>query len=224
MNNMTPDIIFQNSHFLIIDKPAEVLSVPSRTGEKDPRPVAGIMMQELLGKKIYPVHRIDEDVSGLLMFALTADAHRTANQWFEKHEVVKTYEALSLPIESDREKWTALQLWTCKLMRGKKRAYEAEFGKDSSTRAQCVGENREGRSVWHLQPLTGRSHQLRYEMTRHGFPIDGDSLYASQMPVRLGAGISLRAFRLDFSSCQKRDRFEFPAEIQLPSSIEIKKI
>ena len=212
---MTPEIIFQNEHFLIIDKPAEVLSVPSRTGAKDPRPVAGILMQDLLGKKIYPVHRIDEDVSGLLLFALSADAHRTANQWFEKHEVIKTYAALSVPVAADRETWASPQQWTCKLMRGKKRAYEAEFGKESATRAQYVSETREGRSMCHLQPLTGRSHQLRYEMTRHGFPIDGDSLYASTVPVRLGTGIALRAFRLDFSGCQNRARYDLPAVIEI---------
>jgi 23S rRNA-/tRNA-specific pseudouridylate synthase len=44
---MSPNVIFKNSHFAVIDKPVATLSVPSRLGREDPRPVAGILLQEL---------------------------------------------------------------------------------------------------------------------------------------------------------------------------------
>jgi tRNA pseudouridine32 synthase/23S rRNA pseudouridine746 synthase len=217
---MTPEITFQNAHFVIVDKPPETLSVPSRFGQKDPRPVIGTILQSSLKVRIFPVHRLDEDVSGLLLFAFNAEAHRTANRWFEGHAVIKTYEALSKEIPLDLSNpYRTPQTWTCKLMRGKKRAYEADFGKESLTRALLVGQNHSGRSVWHLQPLTGRSHQLRYEMAKHGFPIDRDNLYGSDRPAESGQGIALRAFRLDFSRCDGRERFNLPAEIQIPTNI-----
>jgi len=96
---MSPNIIFKNQHFVIVDKPVATLSVPSRLGRQDPRPVAGIILQEFLGIQVYPLHRLDEDTSGLLMFGLSAAASRAGNQWFEGHQILKTYEALSRPID-----------------------------------------------------------------------------------------------------------------------------
>lgn len=208
---MNPNIIFKNMHFVVVDKPVATLSVPSRLGRQDPRPVAGIILQEFLGIQVYPLHRLDEDTSGLLMFGLTAAASRAGNQWFEGHKILKTYEALSRPIDdADVNRWQAGQKWECKLMRGKRRAYEASFGKPAVTLAQLTGHSQSGRSVWHLNPITGRSHQLRYEMARHGFPIDGDHLYGSEAAAKSTPGIDLRAFKLDFKDCLNRSDFDLP--------------
>jgi len=213
---MSLTIAFENSHFVIIDKPVAMLSVPSRLGKEDPRPVAGILLQDSLKRQIYPVHRLDEDVSGLLMFALTAEAAKAGNAWFEKHEAIKTYEAISIHINpQDLPRWQSDQTWESRLMRGKKRAYEASFGKPSKTTACVIGSTAEGRSVWRLQPLTGRSHQLRYEMARHGFPIDGDELYGSTAKGLSSPGIDLRAIRLQFELCANREKFGLPPIIEL---------
>ena len=98
-------------------------------------------------------------------------------------------------------------------MRGKRRAYEASFGKPAVTKSHWTGHSKQGRSVWSLIPVTGRSHQLRYEMARHGFPIDGDSLYGSQTTALMAPGIDLRAFKLNFSNCSDKDPFELPDEL-----------
>lgn len=219
---MTLNIVFKNTEFVIIDKPGGMLSVPSRLGAKDPRPVAGICLQTELGQQVFPVHRLDEDVSGLLMFALTTAAHRIANKWFEQHQIVKTYEALATVAENvDLTPWTPPVLWECKLMRGKKRAYEAEFGKPAVTRAMLVSITPEHKTTWHLQPLTGRSHQLRYEMMRHGFPIDGDSLYGSKVLFTEKNSIGLRAVQLDFRVCNNRTQYSLPEIISLPTTVPI---
>lgn len=106
-------------------------------------------------------------------------------------------------------------------MRGKKRAYEAEFGKKSVTKAKLVGHTSNGRAVWHLQPLTGRSHQLRYEMARHGFPIDGDKLYGSTVSDDAWIGIKLRAAKLDFTSCKNHKDYDLPAIISLETVVPL---
>lgn len=211
---MSPNIMFKNQHFVIVDKPVATLSVPSRLGRQDPRPVVGIILQEFLGVQVYPLHRLDEDTSGLLMFGLTAAASRAGNQWFEGHQILKTYEALSRPLDpADENLWQVEQKWECKLMRGKRRAYEASFGKPSVTVAQFTGHSQSGRSVWQLNPITGRSHQLRYEMARHGFPIDGDHLYGSEVVAKSIPGIDLRAFKLDFKNCSDRSDFDLPDQL-----------
>ena len=61
---------------VVVDKPAGWLSVPSHAGTADPRPVVGTRLQTQLGGRLWPVHRLDEDVSGLLLFARSAAAHR----------------------------------------------------------------------------------------------------------------------------------------------------
>ena len=211
---MTLQIIFKNEFFVAIDKPSAMLSVPSRLGRADPRPVAGIMLQEQLKTQVYPLHRLDEDTSGLLIFALTSEASKVGNQWFERHEIQKTYAAISIPAKPDQlGRWGKEQLWQCLLVRGKKRAFEATHGKPSITKARLVGHTSEGRSIWQLQPITGRAHQLRYEMARHGFPIDGDVLYGSSSKPRSDSGIDLRAYCLDFRLCRDRSRFRLPDDI-----------
>ena len=209
-------IVFKNLHFVVIDKPAAVLSVPSRMGRSDPRPVAGISLQEQLGCRIFPVHRLDEDTSGLLIFALSTEASRAGNLWFENHEIIKTYEALSIPLALQNvQRWSTEHTWENRLMRGKKRAYEAAYGKPSVTKARCVTASSENKSVWHLQPITGRSHQLRYEMARHGFPIAGDTLYGSKQKPDGEQGIDLRAFKLDLTNCKSRNDFQLPDIISI---------
>ena len=210
------EIIFKNQHFCAVHKQAEWLSVPSRDGVKDPRPVVGKQLDEDLGMRIWPCHRLDEDVSGVLLFALSGPAHKVANGWFEQHQVVKTYEALSEDTGT-LPPFKQVQEWQCKLMRGKRRAYEAAFGKDSHTKAWLKGrENYNGLKVcvWNLQPLTGRPHQLRYEMARHGWPIVGDALYGSKQTF-LEPGIALQAVTLDFSQCPRREEFQLPEKLSV---------
>lgn len=215
MTELNLEVVFQNEHFCAVFKPAKYLSVPSRMGEKDTRPVAGIQLQIQLGQTVWPCHRLDEDVSGLLLFALSANAHRNANAWFEQHTLQKIYQALSEEITTETG---AKHLWKCRLMRGKRRAYEAAFGKESRTEAVCLGPSRKSNhhSLWQLKPLTGRSHQLRYEMSKHGAPILGDTLYGSKSTF-YEDGIALRAVRLDFSQCKEASSFGLPPLLTLRS-------
>lgn len=207
------DIVFENTHFVIVNKPAGMLSVPSRQGSKDPRPVVGLLLQKQLQTKIFPCHRLDLEVSGLLLFAKTAQAHKAANRWFEKHEVQKIYHALAEGDAARAEQFLRQTEWQCKLVRGKKRAFEADYGDPAQTLVKFLGE-REGHLFFELSPLTGRSHQLRYEMYRHQFPICGDTLYGAKKPWS-DAGIALKATALDFRKSQKREAFGLPEKIEI---------
>ena len=202
-------IIFQNDFFIIIDKPVGVLSVPSRLGEKDERPCAGLLLQSDLNKQIYPCHRLDFEVSGLLMFALEKDAHRVASRWFEQGEIQKKYEAWTTGFAPS---FTS-DIWNSKLLRGKKRAYEAPHGKESITNVKFLGTTEKGHLRFELEPVTGRSHQLRYELFKHEFPILGDTLYGS--PYQVKEGIALRSFEIDFSKCPERELLKLPLKVSV---------
>lgn len=200
-------IIFQNESFVVVDKAAGVLSVPSRLGEKEERSCVGTLLQNELGQQIYPCHRLDFEVSGLLLFALNKEAHRIASRWFEQGEIQKKYEAWCSGISPT----FTTAVWLSKLLRGKKRAYETPHGKESITNVKYLGLNGQGVLRFELEPVTGRSHQLRFEMFKHQFPILGDELYGGKPSVR--QGIALRSFSIDFSRCPERERFKLPMQI-----------
>lgn len=211
-SNLKLTMIFDNEHFVVVDKPASWLSVPSRLGEKDPRPVVGTFLEKNMKVKIFPTHRLDQEVSGLLLFAKQPEAHRVANGWFENKMILKTYEAITdaNPIPPWPKNET-LQ-WSCELLRGKKRVYESPHGKPSLTIASWVDvvthHSREG-ILWRLNPITGRSHQLRFELARHEFPIWGDELYGSKASY-IEEGIALRSVQMKFPA-DDAQRFGLPA-------------
>lgn len=225
---MKLEIVFENENFVFADKPALVLSTLSREGARDERECLGIELQNQLKIQIFPVHRLDFEVSGLVMFAKNAKAHRLANEWFEKKQVFKVYHALSgdqsfehIPenIKNHRRHFVPTLnekfLWKSRLLRGKKRSYEHATGKASETEAIYLG--REAQRKWHhweLHPLTGRPHQLRYELSRHGFPIIGDELYGSKISFTK-PGIALRAVKIDFTAAKNADSLGLPRDLQI---------
>jgi tRNA pseudouridine32 synthase/23S rRNA pseudouridine746 synthase len=218
VENKAYTTVFENEHFIIVDKKAMVLSVPGRLGEEDSRPVLGRILEEDLKLTIYPVHRLDYEVQGLIMYAKTPAAHKAGNAWFEKKEVTKTYVALSTPLPDTKTQ--AFKIgerleWKSKLLRGKKRAYESSHGKDSLTHATLIKvEN--GIFHWELNPITGRSHQLRFELFHHDHPIIGDELYSSPEKFE-GEGIALRAFKIDFSQAKNAKTFLLPEILEIKS-------
>jgi len=159
------------------------------------------------------------------MFARNSRAHRAASGWFEGHALQKTYEAIALPNESCKELHSETPqgqplIWEAVLVRGKKRAFEASHGKKSLTRAWFVRELELGgapaakkHQIWRLEPVTGRSHQLRWEMSRHGIPILGDCLYGgAPLGVPVCDAIALRAVQLSFSEKVDASAFGLPPE------------
>ena len=93
------------------------------------------------------------------------------------------------------------------LAKGKKRAYIADFGKKAQTFAKLMEVN-EKFYRFQLNPITGRSHQLRFEMYRHHYPILGDELYGSS--EKFSKGIALRAFELNLKNCPSREKYQLP--------------
>lgn len=204
------EIVFKNDHFIIVDKAPNVLSVPSRMGNDEHRPCLGRILEDDLKKRLYPVHRLDYEVQGLIIYALTSSAQRDANGWFEHKSIQKIYSAITK--SSDNFKVGESYEWKCKLLRGKKRAYESPAGKESLTIAKLILKDEKDFFHWELRPITGRSHQLRYELYRHDMAIVGDNLYGS-IEKFSAEGIALRAFEIDFSSVVNRGTYLLPEKI-----------
>ncbi len=200
-------IYCQNDQLCFVEKPAGTLSVPSRLGLKDTRIVVGKELETQLVRKIYPLHRLDFEVSGLMVFALTEMSHRLVSQEWESKNVKKTYRALSLSKNLDLK--TGINgTWRSVLAKGKKRAFEAEWGKPAITEWEILDQflldSTEKIIWWQLSPITGRSHQLRFELSKNETPILGDFLYGapktSRNQILAENEIALRSHSIEFST------------------------
>jgi tRNA pseudouridine32 synthase / 23S rRNA pseudouridine746 synthase len=219
-------ILFQNKDFVICDKKALTLSTPDR--HKSDRPCLGLELQRELGMQIFPVHRLDFEVSGVIMYATNTHAHKASQDWFQKKLIQKKYKALTLkqdfshwPENVSAERQT-LDLkagveffWKMKILRGKRRSFESAHGDCAETKAVFHGFRSE-HLEWDMYPITGRAHQLRLELSRHGFPILGDELYGSKFKLNstiwpYGA-VALRAIEIQFGQ-------KISEEFQLPLTV-----
>jgi tRNA pseudouridine32 synthase/23S rRNA pseudouridine746 synthase len=204
------------------------LTVPGRFGDEDSGPALGRQLEQQLGQRLWPVHRLDREVSGLVLFARSAEAHRLANAAFEGRRVDKQYQALTegaplIPFCPASFSWQSL------LVRGKKRAFEAPHGKQAVTRAEALARipaepwlapdspplSPSQLVRWQLYPETGRPHQLRVHLARAGFAVAGDALYGAKTKFVQPAAIALRSVRLAFNQDDAR-ALGIPGPIELP--------
>jgi tRNA pseudouridine32 synthase/23S rRNA pseudouridine746 synthase len=201
---MTLPIVFESEFLLAVDKPHGWLTTPARE-RGDPRPCLGRELQKQVGKQIFPVHRLDFEVAGLTLWAKDPRSHSMAQSWFEDMQIDKIYEAYS---QGGGEPPSTTLDWRSQLAKGKRRAFTAEHGKPSLTHARVTGIEKKWWK-WELRPVTGRPHQLRVEMARHGYPIVGDVLYGGH-PVSVHDWIALRAVELGFQRISSESRLGLP--------------
>jgi tRNA pseudouridine32 synthase/23S rRNA pseudouridine746 synthase len=164
-------VLHADDRVVVIDKPAGLLSVPGRT-EPD---CASARVQALYPDALV-VHRLDQATSGLLLFARGPQAQRELSADFAERRIGKAYIAvvtgflegeglIDLPIGADWPNRPRQQV-------------DHERGKPSQTRWRVLAhEGRHTRVA--LDPLTGRTHQLRVHLAALGHAILGDTLYAA---------------------------------------------
>lgn len=163
-------ILYQDDDCVAVMKPCGVAAVPERA---DDEACLGALLGRQLGRRVFPVHRLDKEVSGVILYALTAAAHRFLNTAFERREVHKTYLAVVHgAVATDRG---FIRRPLREFGSGRMGVDDAN-GKPSETRYEVV--RRSGRfSLVRLHPLTGRRHQLRVHLYSIGHPIAGDVRY-----------------------------------------------
>lgn len=222
------DVVFENENFVVCNKPSQVLSVPSRD-RLEKRSCLGLLLKERYGTDILPVHRLDYEVSGLIIYALNSKAHKISQSWFEQKKITKMYIAKTSlqnfshwpeSVATDRSTIDITTqkefFWRTQIFRGKKRSFESPQGSIAETRALIVDSDLSEIS-WQLYPLTGKPHQLRLELSRHGFPILGDQLYGSARTLK--CGIALKAVTLDLTGIS--NRLGLPPSIHLPHQLPL---
>ncbi len=198
--------VFVDEHILVINKPAG-LSVLPEGWDKG----ASYLVKELEEKfnKIWVVHRIDKITSGIILFALNAEAHRSLNIQFEKHEVEKKYHALVNGVPKWSEKITKFPL-RVNVGHKHRTMVDDRNGVKSETRFKLM-EQYQLSAMVEAMPMTGRTHQIRVHAYALGHPLLGDVLYSAP-ESKIISRPALHAFSLTFSHPVTGNRVSFQAD------------
>jgi tRNA pseudouridine32 synthase / 23S rRNA pseudouridine746 synthase len=189
-------LIYQDDSLLVLDKPGGLLSVPGRGAGKQDCLLTRVRKRFADAEC---VHRLDMETSGLMLVARGKPAQRTLSRLFEQRLVYKHYIAMVQGRVTPMAGEIHLPL-ICDWPNRPRQRVDHAAGKPSTTRYRVLHHDRASNTTRvALQPLTGRSHQLRVHMLSLGHSILGDSLYATAgtetPPSRLMLHATALAFR-----------------------------
>ena len=191
-------VIHVDDSFVVLNKPSGMLSVPGRGPEK--QDCLSSRVQTLFADALV-VHRLDMATSGLLVMARGPLAQRRLNDAFAQRMVHKRYIAwVSGQLETPGDDWRDIDLpiivdWPNRPLR----VIDHQRGQASVTRVRAVQIDPTGnRTLVELEPITGRSHQLRVHLQAIGHPILGDALYAPGAVAAMASRLQLHASNLAF--------------------------
>jgi RluA family pseudouridine synthase len=192
---MNIEILYSDPNLLAVNKPSGLLTIPD--GYHPELPCAVRLLQASQGR-LWVVHRLDKDTSGVLLFARNAPTHKILNEQFQNRQVHKIYRAiiagspdwdqeeidLPLKVNGDRQHRTRVGL---------------ADGKPAQTGIRLITRF-SGYSFVEAHPHTGYTHQIRAHLSAIGFPIVSDPLYDRRWldHNHIIARLGLHAFQITF--------------------------
>ncbi len=170
-------VLYQDAHLLVVDKPHFLPVVPS--GGYLNETVLVRLKRKLGLDDLVPIHRIDRDTAGLVMFSKQASSRAAYSQLFSQRAVQKTYQAIA-PWRAD----LALPLVRSSRIKpaGHFMLQHEVAGPSNAVTHIDVLEVRGALANYQLKPVTGQRHQLRVHMLGLGLPILNDGLYPVLTP------------------------------------------
>jgi tRNA pseudouridine32 synthase/23S rRNA pseudouridine746 synthase len=209
-------ILFQDAHLVVVDKPHFLPVVPS--GGYLTETVLVRLKQQLGIETLVPVHRIDRDTAGLVMFSVQPETRAQYHALFSQRTVKKTYEAiapwradLTLPLKRESRIVEAGHFML---------QHEVSGPVNAMTDIEMI-EVSGALARYRLSPVTGKRHQLRVHMAALGLPILGDGLYPTLTPegqIDYENPLQLLARSVEFADpvTGKNRRFESQRRLTLP--------
>jgi 23S rRNA pseudouridine1911/1915/1917 synthase len=214
-------VIYQDADIIVVDKPAGLTVHPA------PGHPAGTLVNALLAAcpdlqgingTLRPgiVHRLDKDTSGLLVVAKNDRAMRSLQAQLKERLVHKTYLALVRGVPKPRE--GQIEAPIGRHPRNRKKMAVVEGGREATTRYRVRQELSGGYTLLEVEPVTGRTHQIRVHLAAIGHPIAGDPVYGRGGPAPGGLQRHfLHAHRLGFRMPVSGREVEF--ESPLPGDL-----
>ncbi|WP_162994941.1 MULTISPECIES: RluA family pseudouridine synthase [Acinetobacter] len=210
-NFLTEHLIHREDDFMVIHKPAGILTVPGKTEDLQDCVISRLLKIE---PKTLLIHRLDRDTSGILVFGLSKWGQKSISRQFQERQTSKTYQAVvagtlhgegtvDVPVIYDPEH-PPLHIAA------------PEHNKPALTHWKAVEHFQiQGQAVTRVEltPITGRSHQLRVHMQYLGHPIVGDTLYATTEQQQLMPRLCLHAQQLSFYHPKTEELVQFDCPV-----------
>ncbi|MET0540349.1 MAG: RluA family pseudouridine synthase [Variovorax sp.] len=216
---MTPDLtlVHEDADLLVLDKPAGLLCVPGRGADK--QDCLSARAQQRWPEALV-VHRLDMATSGLVLMARNATVQRALGDAFANRHVHKRYEAIvdgTLPLTGD---WNVIDLPLAADWPNRPLQKVDAQGKPSHTRWRVLRQLPASNATHLLlEPLTGRSHQLRVHLASLGHAILGDAFYADAAVRRRAPRLMLHATELGFVHPKMQRPISFASEARFEPAL-----
>jgi tRNA pseudouridine32 synthase/23S rRNA pseudouridine746 synthase len=208
-----PDlVIWEDESLLVINKPWGLRTLPDGYDKTQPH-LKSVLSPDY--GRLWIVHRLDKDTSGVLLLARSAEAHRSLNTQFEQRQVTKIYHALV----NGNPTWVetvCLQPLRANGDRKHRTVIDFQRGKTAETLVRVL-KRFVAHALLEAHPKTGRPHQIRAHLAELGFSVAGDLLYGSRaapqpaLPITLITRPALHARSLSFKHPLTGEEVSFEA-------------
>ncbi len=172
-------ILFQDAHLLVVDKPHFLPMIPSGRFLQE---TLLVRLKKSLGlDDLTPIHRLDRETAGVVIFSHHQASRGAYQSLFQQRSVEKEYEALAAPLQGVRFPL----VYRSKMVEGTPffRMREVAGEPNSETEIDVI-EQRADATLYRLRPHTGRKHQLRVHLAALGIPIINDAFYPVALPCK----------------------------------------
>jgi 23S rRNA pseudouridine1911/1915/1917 synthase len=207
---MTPDILFEDNHLLVVNKP---VNMPVQADESLDLDLQTVLKRYLAAKYNKPgevflgiVHRLDRPVGGVMVFARTSKAASRLSDQLRRNQFDKIYHAV---VCGRVEQQATLRHWLVKNPQNNMVSSVAEHtqgAKEAVMHYTCIAESG-NLAIIQILLETGRPHQIRVQCAASGFPVWGDQRYNTQAVV--GQQIALIATGLTIEHPVKKEKVSF---------------
>jgi tRNA pseudouridine32 synthase/23S rRNA pseudouridine746 synthase len=188
---MVLPVLYEDSDIIAIEKPFGIASIPERDRTKETVLSA---LETQLKQKVLIVHRLDKDVTGVMLFAKTVQGHKYLNDAFFNREVKKTYRALVHGVMQQEQGTIDLPI---RLFGSGRMGVDDKKGKPSITEYECIAKNGLFTLV-NAFPRSGRRHQIRVHLYSISHPIVGDPMYGNRELQKKHSRLMLHAEQIAF--------------------------
>jgi tRNA pseudouridine32 synthase/23S rRNA pseudouridine746 synthase len=206
-------ILYQDADLLVVDKPHFLPVIPSGKYVRETLLVR--LGQTLNSSTLAPIHRIDRDTAGIVLFSLNPATRNAYSQLFREHVVQKTYHAIA--------RWNPDLPWPIqrhtRIAVGEHFMQQAEVDgvPNALTTIRPLLHN-DDLALYELQPVNGQRHQLRVHMNALGLPILGDGIYPALTPegsANFAKPLQLLAQSIAFTDPLTGEARHFASTLQL---------
>lgn len=192
------EILFEDKNVVAVNKQEGLASIAENDTTIDS---LHSLLEKKYEQKLFIVHRLDKEVSGVILFAKNSDAHKYLNDQFAERKVIKYYTAA---VHGTMKENDGVIKKPIREFGSGRMGIDDRKGKASETKFHVVQRFRDY-TLLELNPSTGRRHQLRVHLYSIGFPIVGDLRYGDKSIQEKYLRIMLHAKRLEFQLPEKKN-------------------